>query len=112
MEETTLERANHIRIKKRKRKKKEIRNKRNSSTMRFGIDLIILSFALVGASTLNTSDGCPKNEYACLDVMNSSQCLAQLILDGRAPVTAKAMVKCVETEGPASSLTGAAKVSV
>jgi hypothetical protein len=55
-------------------------------------------------------DGCPKNEIACLDVINSSQCIEQLVVENQAPVTKEAMVKCIETEGSASTLPGAARV--
>ncbi|KAF2729402.1 hypothetical protein EJ04DRAFT_589061 [Polyplosphaeria fusca] len=57
-------------------------------------------------------DGCPKDDYACLDVINSSQCIAQLVLDHPANVTKEAMVKCVEYEGTATNLPGATKVRV
>ncbi|CAG8978559.1 hypothetical protein HYALB_00012433 [Hymenoscyphus albidus] len=59
---------------------------------------------------LALSDGCPKNEVACLDVMNSSQCIEQLILEGSAPVTKEALVKCVVNEGSASDLPGETKL--
>ena len=56
-------------------------------------------------------DGCPTNDLACHDIMNSSQCIAQLISDGsKTAITKEAMVRCVEYEGTASSLPGAVKV--
>ncbi|KAF2649880.1 hypothetical protein K491DRAFT_683468 [Lophiostoma macrostomum CBS 122681] len=54
-------------------------------------------------------DGCPKDEYACLDVINSSQCLGQLIED-TSKVSADSLVKCVVYNGTASSLPGGTKV--
>ena len=56
-------------------------------------------------------NGCPTSDLACHDIMNSSQCIAQLITDGsKTAITKEAMVKCVEYEGTASSLPGAVKV--
>lgn len=74
--------------------------------MRFGTTLLSLCFVLVGA----LEDGCPKDEYACLDVINSSQCIEQLVIEKQAPATKEAMAKCVETEGVVSTLPGATKV--
>ena len=68
-------------------------------------------FAATENETLAPQDGCPKDEIACLDVMNSSQCIEQLIIEKQAPVTKEAMVKCIETEGSASPLPGSARVS-
>ncbi|CAG8959874.1 hypothetical protein HYFRA_00013146 [Hymenoscyphus fraxineus] len=59
---------------------------------------------------LALSDGCPKNEVACLDVMNSSQCIEQLILENSAPVTKEALVNCIVNEGSASDLPGETKM--
>lgn len=74
------------------------------------INLLTLLFTLVGVKALE--DGCPKGEIACLDVMNSSQCIEQLILENSAPVTKEALVKCVVNEGSASDLPGGTKVSL
>jgi hypothetical protein len=72
---------------------------------------LALAVALFGlAVTTAGQDLCPKDEYACLDIINSSQCLAQLVLQKMSPLTKENMVKCVETEGVASSLPGAQKV--
>lgn len=79
--------------------------------MRFAINLIALCFALVGVNTEAVQDGCPKEDYACLDVINSSQCIEQLVIEHQAPVTKEAMVKCVEYEGTATNMPGASKVS-
>jgi len=80
--------------------------------MRFGIELLALYLWLVGVNAQDRQDECPKNDYACLDVINSSQCIEQLVLEHLAPLTKDAMVKCVEYEGVASSLPGATKVSL
>jgi hypothetical protein len=53
-------------------------------------------------------DQCSDTELACHDIMNSSQCIAQVALNE--PVSKEAMIKCVEHEGTASNLPGAAKV--
>lgn len=70
---------------------------------------LVALFILV--ATVAAQDLCPKDEYACLDTINSSQCLAQLVIQQMSPLTKENMVKCVETEGVASSLPGAQKVS-
>lgn len=57
-------------------------------------------------------DQCPDTELACHDIMNSSQCIAQVALNGDGPVSKEAMIKCVEYEGTSSNLPGAAKVSL
>lgn len=77
--------------------------------MLFSANLLALCWALVGAA-LAVEDKCPKTEVACIDVMNSSQCIEQIVLEHFQPLTAAALVKCVEYEGTASSLPGATKV--
>lgn len=62
---------------------------------------------LMGLVYAQEVDKCPKNEYACLDVINSSLCLSQNAPQG----SGEAMAKCVEYENSASNLTGAVKVS-
>lgn len=52
-------------------------------------------------------DECPKDEYACLDVINSSLCLSQNAQRG----TKEQMANCVSYEGGMSDLPGATKVS-
>lgn len=79
----------------------------NSPTMRF-INLLALYIALVGMNVQAEEDKCPKKEYACFDVINSSLCLSQTAARG----TKEEMAKCVELVGGASNLTGAAKVSL
>lgn len=81
------------------------------STMQLSFNLLILSFTLMSVSTQSVQDGCPKNEYACLDVINSSQCIEQLVIEKLAPATKEALVKCVEYEGTITRLPGASKVS-
>ena len=54
---------------------------------------------------------CPDTDLACHDIMNSSQCIAQVALNAQGPVSKEAMIKCVEYEGTASNLPGAVKVS-
>ncbi|KAK3389962.1 hypothetical protein B0H63DRAFT_538088 [Podospora didyma] len=80
--------------------------------MRLFIQLGVLCLALMGVSADELEDKCPKNELACHDVMNSSQCIEQLVIENQAPLTKAAMVKCVEHEGTASNLPGATKVVI
>jgi len=87
---------------------------KDSSRMRSGINLFTLYIILIGTKAANAQsvqDGCPKGDYACLDVINSSQCIEQLILEHLRPVTKDALVSCVEFEGMSSNLPGATKVS-
>ncbi|KAK3312194.1 hypothetical protein B0H66DRAFT_608471 [Apodospora peruviana] len=66
--------------------------------------------AIVGMAIAQTlKDECPKDEIACLDIINSSQCIEQVILENRPPLTKDNLLKCVEYEGVASNLPGAAK---
>jgi hypothetical protein len=69
-----------------------------------------LLVSLFVATVNSQADKCPKDEYACLDVMNSSQCIEQLIIEKLAPATREALVKCVEYEGTVTDLPGATKV--
>ena len=80
--------------------------------MRFKASWFALLFVLVGANAQVVQDGCPKGDYACLDVMNSSQCIEQIILEHLSPVTKEGLIRCVEFEGMSSNLPGAAKVSL
>ncbi len=66
---------------------------------------ILLSFPCAFAQV----NGCPTTDLACHDIMNSSQCIEQQILEGNG-TTRAGMIKCVEYEGTASSLPGAVKV--
>jgi hypothetical protein len=75
--------------------------------MHLTISFIATIFTLVLATD---QDLCPKNEYACLDIINSSQCLAQLVLQKSAPLTRENMIKCIDYEGVASTLSPAEKV--
>jgi type IV secretory pathway VirB10-like protein len=81
--------------------------------MRFDLRLLGNLLWLHGA--VAESNQCPDTELACHDIMNSSQCISQAVLEsGNAPVsvTKEAMIKCVEHEGTASDLPGAVKVRV
>ncbi|KAF2441693.1 hypothetical protein P171DRAFT_488140 [Karstenula rhodostoma CBS 690.94] len=78
--------------------------------MHLFLALVVALFSL--AATATAQDLCPKDEYACLDIINSSQCLAQLVIQPTSPPTKENMIKCVETEGVASSLPGAQKGDV
>lgn len=83
----------------------------NSFIMR--VKFIILSLLFTASATKaqnQTRDGCPKDEYACLDVINSSQCLEQLVIEKLAPPTKEALAKCVEYEGTVTRIPGASKV--
>jgi hypothetical protein len=75
--------------------------------MRLPLTLLALLLQLISA----LEDKCPKGDYACIDIMNSSQCIEQLIIEKLAPATKEALIKCVEYEGVASTLPGASKVS-
>lgn len=79
--------------------------------MKFPVFAVFLCVAAMVAAQNQTRDGCPKDEYACIDVMNSSQCLEQLVIEKLAPATKEALVKCVEYEGTATKIPGASKVS-
>lgn len=81
-----------------------------SRTMRFEPYILSLCFVVASAAAQNITDGCPKGSLACMDVINSSQCIEQIIIEKRSPVTADALVKCVVFEGASSNLTGAGKV--
>ncbi|KAK0717770.1 hypothetical protein B0T26DRAFT_645189 [Lasiosphaeria miniovina] len=72
--------------------------------------LLCLALASTGTAQEGAKDGCPKDEIACHDIINGSQCLEQLIIEHNAPLTKEAMIKCVVHEGTASSLPGGTKV--
>lgn len=79
------------------------------NTMHIGLrSLGTLCLAIRAQSEANP---CPGTDLACHDIMDSSQCIAQLVLQSNQPPTNEAMIKCVEHEGAASSLPGAAKAS-
>jgi len=67
---------------------------------------VCLTASLVKAQAL---DGCPKNEHACLDVINSSYCLQSNVA---AAAAAEVLAQCVSYDGAASSLPGSVKVSL
>ncbi|KAF1975939.1 hypothetical protein BU23DRAFT_551952 [Bimuria novae-zelandiae CBS 107.79] len=70
--------------------------------------LAIISFLLT-LTLAASQDLCPKNEYACLDIINSSQCLAPLVLQKTSPLTNENMIKCINYEGVVSNLAPAEK---
>jgi hypothetical protein len=82
--------------------------------MYFRVGVLTISFGLLGVvnsiPTAVAEDLCPKNEYACFDVINSSLCLSQQATPGSGG-TNETMAKCVEFDGAASNLSGAEKVS-
>ena len=76
------------------------------------LNLIFLSSNGIADARINEiQDGCPKDEYACLDVINSSQCIEQIVIEKLSPVTKESLVKCVEYDGTVTKLPGAIKVS-
>ncbi|OAL47432.1 hypothetical protein IQ07DRAFT_589643 [Pyrenochaeta sp. DS3sAY3a] len=82
-----------------------------STKITFPLSLLLL--LLLTPSTLaqtTPADGCPKDEYACIDVMNSSQCIEQLVIEKLAPVTKEALAKCVEYTGTVTNIPGASKL--
>lgn len=66
--------------------------------------------SLVTLAVAAVQDACPKDEYACLDIINSSQCLAQVAIQKTPPLTRENMIKCIDYEGVASTLSPAQKV--
>jgi hypothetical protein len=82
--------------------------------MHFRIGVLTLSFAILGSvnafPTAVEEDLCPKTEYACFDVINSSLCLSQQATPGSGG-TNETLAKCVEFDGAASNLSGGGKVS-
>jgi hypothetical protein len=77
------------------------------------VNLLGFCVTLLGANAefAEFQDGCPKGNIACLDIINSSQCLEQLVIGNSTPATAAAMVACIDTEASSSKLPGATKVS-
>ena len=75
--------------------------------------LAALCLALTGANAqaANPQSKCDTRDYACHDVINSSQCIAGIAMDKKNPPTREAMAKCLDTEGSSSPLSGAARVS-
>lgn len=75
--------------------------------------LTLLTLLLTATPTLAQTaphDACPKDEYACIDVMNSSQCIEQLVIEKLAPATKEALAQCVEYVGTVTNMPGASKV--
>ncbi|KAH6632550.1 hypothetical protein F5144DRAFT_612972 [Chaetomium tenue] len=70
----------------------------------------VLGFRLgVRGTTAAEGGQCSDTDLACHDIMNSSQCIAQVALHGQGPLSKEDMIKCVEHEGTASNLPGAVK---
>jgi hypothetical protein len=76
----------------------------------FAIALLPFFAARNAIAQNQTRDGCPKDDYACIDVINSSQCIEQLVIEELAPATKEALAECVEYEGATTNMLGAAKV--
>ena len=83
-----------------------------SPTTMFNKSLGILCLQFSLFLGVRAQAGCPRADLACHDVMNGSQCLAQVIIDGRASMTREKVEQCVHHEGTASDLSGGAKVWV
>ncbi|KAK4221359.1 hypothetical protein QBC38DRAFT_377270 [Podospora fimiseda] len=78
--------------------------------MRPTLQAFLTLLTLAGATTQNSQqDGCPGTELACHDIMNSSQCIANVV-DNRVGNPREALIECVVHEGTASNLPGASKV--
>ncbi|KAE9375139.1 hypothetical protein N431DRAFT_463245 [Stipitochalara longipes BDJ] len=76
--------------------------------MRFSINLLAF-LALVGVNA-QVKDGCPKDQVACLDIINSSQCIEQVIIEHQQNLTRENLINCIDTPGVSSSnLPGATK---
>jgi hypothetical protein len=71
---------------------------------------LLSALCLALPSVAADGNPCPDTELACHDIMNSSQCIEQLVLERNETVTKEALIKCVEHEGTASTLPGAVKV--
>lgn len=70
---------------------------------------VIVTVLSVIPTTFAEEDKCPKGDYACLDVINSSLCLSTNAGRGTEEALA-AMAKCVDYPGGMSDLPGAQKV--
>lgn len=77
--------------------------------MRFEPHFLALYFAFLGINAQNGTvvDKCPKNDYACTDVINSSLCLSQ---GAAANASASMMAACVQYDVGASNLPGGVNV--
>jgi hypothetical protein len=78
--------------------------------MKWVLDVLIFCFAIIGVGAHPFKDDCPKDELACQDVINSSQCIAQIVIDHMKPLSKENLIKCLESDEPASDLPGATKV--
>lgn len=74
------------------------------------VTLFALAVGVVGVRA-QVKDGCPKGVIACLDIINSSQCIEQIVIEHQQNVTRDNMINCVVSPGVSSSdLPGAQKV--
>ncbi|PVH69463.1 hypothetical protein DL98DRAFT_598634 [Cadophora sp. DSE1049] len=71
--------------------------------------LALASLPTILAQGQQFKDGCPKGSLECMDVINSSQCIEQLIIEKRGTLSKEALEKCVVYEGASSSETGSVK---
>ena len=69
-----------------------------------------LALAIAQGQQFPVKDGCPKGSLECMDVINSSQCIEQLIIEKRGTLSKEALEKCVVYEGASSSEAGNVKV--
>ena len=79
-------------------------------TMPFRTNLLL--FFVLSSANAQIKDGCPKDQVACLDIINSSQCIEQVIIEHQQNVTRENLINCIDIPGVSSSnLPGATKVS-
>lgn len=83
----------------------------HSNTNKMGQAVWFLALSLRFHHAVAQANGCPTTDLACHDIINSSQCIEQVVLEGSIGSASKeALIKCVEYEGTASNLPGATKV--
>jgi hypothetical protein len=73
--------------------------------------VIVTVLSILPPTLAAEEDKCPKGDYACLDVINSSLCLSTNAGRGTEEALA-AMAKCVDYPGGMSDLPGAQKVGI
>ncbi|PMD30267.1 hypothetical protein L207DRAFT_538148 [Hyaloscypha variabilis F] len=70
----------------------------------------LLLFFVLSSANAQIKDGCPKDQVACLDIINSSQCIEQVIIEHQQNVTRENLINCIDIPGVSSSnLPGATK---
>ncbi|KAH7313169.1 hypothetical protein BKA65DRAFT_517459 [Rhexocercosporidium sp. MPI-PUGE-AT-0058] len=78
--------------------------------MYFPIYVLTLTFlAISHAQETSLQDGCPKGSLECMDVINSSQCIEQIVIEKRGTLSKKALEACVVYEGMSSEVAGSVK---